>query len=42
MVGFVRKELRLFACVLYYGGEVHWFEAHGIGKKEMRIKRFLD
>jgi hypothetical protein len=22
--------------------EVHWFEAHGIGKKEMRIKRFLD
>lgn len=22
--------------------EVHWFEAHGIGKKKMRIKRFLD
>ena len=22
--------------------EIHWFEAHGIGKKEMRIKRFLD
>lgn len=22
--------------------EVHWFEAHGIGKKMMRIKRFLD
>lgn len=22
--------------------EVHWFEAHGIGKKEVRIKRFLD
>jgi len=22
--------------------EVHWFEAHGIGKKQMRIKRFLD
>jgi hypothetical protein len=22
--------------------EVHWFEAHGIGEKEMRIKRFLD
>ena len=22
--------------------EVHWFEAHGIGKVKMRIKRFLD
>jgi hypothetical protein len=22
--------------------EVHWFEAHGIGKRTMRIKRFLD
>jgi hypothetical protein len=22
--------------------EIHWFEAHGIGKKKMRIKRFLD
>lgn len=22
--------------------EVHWFEAHGIGKWKMRIKRFLD
>ena len=22
--------------------EVHWFEAHGIGTKKMRIKRFLD
>ena len=22
--------------------EVHWFEAHGIGKKKMRIKRVLD
>ena len=21
--------------------ELHWFEAHGIGKKKMRIKRFL-
>ena len=24
------------------GAEVHWFEAHGIGKRKMRIKRFLD
>jgi hypothetical protein len=22
--------------------EIHWFEAHGIGKVKMRIKRFLD
>lgn len=22
--------------------ELHWFEAHGIGKRKMRIKRFLD
>ena len=22
--------------------EVHWFEAHGIGKRKIRIKRFLD
>lgn len=22
--------------------EVHWFEARGIGKKKMRVKRFLD
>jgi hypothetical protein len=22
--------------------EVHWFEAHGIGKRLMRIKNFLD
>ncbi|MBZ0253126.1 MAG: hypothetical protein K8I02_07280 [Candidatus Methylomirabilis sp.] len=22
--------------------EVHWYEAHGIGKKEFKIKRLLD
>ncbi len=22
--------------------EVHWYEAHGIGKKEFKIKRFLE
>jgi len=21
--------------------EVHWYEGHGIGKKEMKIKRYL-
>ena len=22
--------------------ELHWYEAHGIGKRRMKIKRFLD
>lgn len=22
--------------------ELHWYEAHGIGRKELKIKRFLD
>ena len=22
--------------------EVHWYEAHGIGKKKIKIKRYLD
>jgi hypothetical protein len=22
--------------------ELHWYEAHGVGKKEMKIKRYLD
>jgi hypothetical protein len=22
--------------------EIHWYEAHGIGKRDMKIKRFLD
>jgi hypothetical protein len=22
--------------------EIHWYEAHGIGKKKIKIKRFLD
>ena len=22
--------------------EIHWFEAHGIGKRKLRVKRFLD
>ena len=22
--------------------ELHWYEAHGIGKKKLKIKRFLD
>jgi len=26
---------------LMYRAELHWYEAHGIGKREMKIKRFL-
>lgn len=22
--------------------EVHWYEAHGIGRRDLKIKRFLD
>jgi len=22
--------------------EVHWYEAHGIGKRDFKIKRYLD
>lgn len=22
--------------------DIHWFEGHGIGKRKLRIKRFLD
>lgn len=22
--------------------ELHWYEAHGVGKREFKIKRFLD
>jgi hypothetical protein len=22
--------------------EIHWYEAHGIGRKELKIKRLLD
>ncbi len=26
----------------YRFAELHWYEAHGIGKRRMKIKRFLD
>ena len=22
--------------------EIHWYEAHGVGKKKLKIKRFID
>jgi hypothetical protein len=24
------------------GSEVHWYAAHGIGRKEIKIKRYID
>ena len=41
------RKLRGIAMVRLASGdvreaEVHWYEAHGIGKKRMKIKRFLD
>ncbi|MFN2453307.1 MAG: hypothetical protein ABR577_03725 [Pyrinomonadaceae bacterium] len=25
-----------------YDAELHWYEAHGVGKKEMKVKRLFD
>ena len=41
------RKLKGIATIRLLGGsirvaEVHWYEAHGIGKKKMKIKRFLD
>lgn len=41
------RKLKGVATVRLSGGrirlaEVHWFEAHGIGKQKLRIKRYLD
>jgi hypothetical protein len=41
------RKLKGIANVLLDDGtirlaEIHWFEAHGIGKRKMRIKRYLD
>jgi hypothetical protein len=41
------RKLKGFAMVRLQSGnirkaEVHWYEAHGIGKKKIKIKRFLD
>ena len=38
------RKLKGFAWVRYVDGaevwaEVHWFEAHGIGRKEVKVKR---
>jgi len=41
------RKLKGTATVLLEDGtirqaEVHWYEAHGIGKRQMKIKRYLD
>ena len=41
------RKLKGFASVRLPDGsivkaELHWYEAHGIGKKELKIKRLLD
>ena len=41
------RKLKGIAAVRLFDGtirraELHWFEAHGIGKKKIRIKSFLD
>jgi len=41
------RKLKGVARVMIAGGEtrkaeVHWYEAHGIGRKKMKVKRFLD
>jgi hypothetical protein len=41
------RKLKGFALVRLEDGslrkaEIHWYEAHGIGRREFKIKRFLD
>lgn len=41
------RKMKGFATVRLDDGtlaeaEIHWYEAHGIGKKWMKIKRYLD
>ena len=45
-VGRWRKLKGIASIRLKNGGirkaELHWYEAHGIGRKKMKIKKFLD
>ena len=41
------RKLKGFAMIKLQSGnirkaELHWYEAHGIGRKKMKIKKFLD
>jgi hypothetical protein len=42
-----RRKLKGIATVRLANGrirrvELHWYEAHGVGKKKLKIKRYLD
>lgn len=41
------RKLKGIATIRFFDGvtrlaEVHWYEAHGIGKRRMKVKRYLD
>ncbi len=41
------RKMKGIAKIRLQGGhvlraELHWYEAHGIGRKKLKIKRFLD
>ena len=41
------RKMKGFATVELFTGQVrhaelHWYEAHGVGSRKMKIKRFLD
>jgi len=33
---------KLPRLAIFQLAEIHWYETHGIGKKEFKIKKFLD
>ena len=41
LLGLLRLQVR-FKCGSLRRAEVHWYEAHGVGKRGLKIKRFLD
>jgi hypothetical protein len=45
--GYTWRKMKGAASILLSSGEIrsaelHWYEAHGIGKKDLKWKRFLD
>jgi len=41
------RKLKGIATIRLFNGrikkaEIHWYEAHGIGKRKMKVKRYLD
>jgi hypothetical protein len=39
MKGIARIEL---SAATFRLAEIHWYEAHGIGKKDIKIKKYVD